>query len=661
LYVSTSGSDITGTGSTTAPYKTIQHGINQASDNDVVIVSNGTYTEHLDFGGKQVRVSSHYLINNDARHIEETIIDGANNGQVAIFSKGESRNAGLYGLTIQHGYANGSNWPTYEGGGLYIVDSSPTLMDLVVKNNKSNYRGGGVYIENGSPWMERVTVSSNQTVQLYASGGGMYMENAQSVIKDCSFVSNSTQADGGGIFLGYNAKPDMLNVMISDNTAGGGGGGLYIASNSLQLKKMLIINNNASLGGGIYSSASNNVISSTVVAGNAASTEGGAIYYMGNEANPKLETVTLHNNVSPLGNEIKTNGTAKVVVTNSIVWNESGTPISGSAIITYSDVSGGHAGTGNINLDPKLLNPANGDFSLDKSSPCIDSGNPSMADPNGSRADMGALPYDRPVIIGVVSPIVINEDDERYLYPTEFLVANTGDDFAGAYTVVPKAGLNYTTSGSIIKPDADFYGTLVVPVTVTNNHKTSQEFNLTVIVNPINDAPVITGAKEFIIEDINALTLSINDVDVTDIDSEFSTLTFEVLPGTNYTVKENAIQVVPNFTGELQVSIRVGDGSAWSEVYPVIVNVKLVTALEHSFNRNLTLYPNPARTTFYLANITGKANIQMYSAHGSAVNIEPSSEGGLVIINVSHLVEGPYILRIQTNGGTTWRKVIVVN
>jgi hypothetical protein len=75
--------------------------------------------------------------------------------------------------------------------------------------------------------------------------------------------------------------------------------------------------------------------------------------------------------------------------------------------MTYSDVQGGSGqswfGTGCIDADPLFTNPANGDFSLswlndpkddNSKSPCIDTGDPSSPpDPDGSRADMGALPY----------------------------------------------------------------------------------------------------------------------------------------------------------------------------------------------------------------------------------------------------------------------------
>jgi hypothetical protein len=76
--------------------------------------------------------------------------------------------------------------------------------------------------------------------------------------------------------------------------------------------------------------------------------------------------------------------------------------IGGSTDVTYSCISGGYAGTGNINADPLFVNPSSGNGTayngliaswwLQDTSPCIDAGNPDPVfnDPDGTRNDMGA-------------------------------------------------------------------------------------------------------------------------------------------------------------------------------------------------------------------------------------------------------------------------------
>ena len=51
-------------------------------------------------------------------------------------------------------------------------------------------------------------------------------------------------------------------------------------------------------------------------------------------------------------------------------------------------------GAGNINADPLFVDAANGNYTLQPSSPCINAGDPdSPLDPDGTRADIGAFPF----------------------------------------------------------------------------------------------------------------------------------------------------------------------------------------------------------------------------------------------------------------------------
>ena len=102
-------------------------------------------------------------------------------------------------------------------------------------------------------------------------------------------------------------------------------------------------------------------------------------------------------------------GTVKLLqgaldVTDSIL--RSPTPITdlsatGDASVTWSDLPGAWLpGTGDIDADPLFTDPGAGDFTLLPGSPCINTGNPAVTDPDNSPADMGAFTYEPWTILG---------------------------------------------------------------------------------------------------------------------------------------------------------------------------------------------------------------------------------------------------------------------
>jgi hypothetical protein len=86
-----------------------------------------------------------------------------------------------------------------------------------------------------------------------------------------------------------------------------------------------------------------------------------------------------------------------VIITNSIARNLTEDFVQGdfaSLEIRYSDIEGGAAGTGNIDVDPQWVDAAAGDYHLQARSPCIDAGDPeSSPEPDGSATDLGAFAY----------------------------------------------------------------------------------------------------------------------------------------------------------------------------------------------------------------------------------------------------------------------------
>ncbi|MBU0756353.1 MAG: DUF5123 domain-containing protein, partial [Planctomycetes bacterium] len=112
--------------------------------------------------------------------------------------------------------------------------------------------------------------------------------------------------------------------------------------------------------------------------GNTAQYDGGVMYLQW--CDPVIKNCTFADN-SALGDGgmmYHYNHTFVPTVTNSILWNNTPQEIYNSGTtsptVTYCCVQGGCPGTGNIDEDPLLIDPNNGDFHIPANSPCVDAG-----------------------------------------------------------------------------------------------------------------------------------------------------------------------------------------------------------------------------------------------------------------------------------------------
>lgn len=108
-----------------------------------------------------------------------------------------------------------------------------------------------------------------------------------------------------------------------------------------------------------------------------------------------LENCTVTNNY--VGADAGTFG-GVVWSRNSIISGNQSVDLAGVTVLNYSLWNTDYLGTpwtnGNLNAVPRFWNASAGDYRLAPGSPCIDAGNPTLVDPDGSRLDMGAFPFD---------------------------------------------------------------------------------------------------------------------------------------------------------------------------------------------------------------------------------------------------------------------------
>jgi LPXTG-site transpeptidase (sortase) family protein len=280
------------------------------------------------------------------------------------------------------------------GGGMVNASSSPTLTNVTFTNNSADDYGGGMVNSYSNPTLTHVTFSGNSSVYSTTSyGGGMVNDHSFPTLTDVTF-SNNSASNGGGGMVNILSGPVLTNVTFSGNSAKEGGGMYNENSDATVLRNVTFRGNSASdYGGGMVNDISSPTLTNVTFSNNSASNYGGGMANF--FSSPTLTNVTFSGNTASnsgggMYNFISSNPT----LTNVILWGDSapnGPEIyndgNSTPSISYSDIQGGYAGTGNINADPRFVDAAGGNLRLQLSSPAIDAGN-NAAVPSGVTTDL---------------------------------------------------------------------------------------------------------------------------------------------------------------------------------------------------------------------------------------------------------------------------------
>jgi hypothetical protein len=213
IYVSVDGNDDSGDGSQETPFATIQKAIVEAAIDAVIIVSAGDYPESLNFGGKEITVSTS----------QSATITPQEGTRGVIFNCGETNNSVLKGFTI-----TGGNVGNKIGGGIYISKASPSIEECTIMGNYAR-QGGGIAILHGSaPTINGCTINGNNS---HARGAGLLVIDSNptfmgeiwvtgnELMRTCPCMRNIEQTRGAGFFF-QKATPTFGGIVyVNGNTA----------------------------------------------------------------------------------------------------------------------------------------------------------------------------------------------------------------------------------------------------------------------------------------------------------------------------------------------------------------------------------------------------------------------------------------------------------
>lgn len=191
-----------------ADQPTIQQAIDAAINGDVVLVSPGTYFEHIDYTGKTIAIQS-------TGGPEQTIIDGSTKTftPVVTLENQEGAQSVLSGFTIQGGN-------DYFGAGIYLLGTSPTITGNIFRNNAQRSGGFGAAIggNSASPLVEGNTFVANTCDTQHLSGVVSFVNSSSPHIINNIFRNNPCRAIN--ITLPEGNQPVIANNTIVQNSVG---------------------------------------------------------------------------------------------------------------------------------------------------------------------------------------------------------------------------------------------------------------------------------------------------------------------------------------------------------------------------------------------------------------------------------------------------------
>ncbi|MDD2385622.1 MAG: T9SS type A sorting domain-containing protein [Bacteroidales bacterium] len=483
-------------------------------------------------------------------------------------------------------YYNNSVYNGNENGGGAIAigcNADNTYFDQAIISNCYFYRNSSLF---------------DQTVEESRYGGGAIKISGYSdaLVKNCIFLENFSTTQGGAMIISGNAQPYIVNNLFLNNTAEHNGGAVALKYYA----------------GGYHL---NNTVS-----GNYAGSNGGA-YSIG----CSNDSCFFANNIIRGNTDLDNDYDQIYIAVQDYTYDME---------FYNNNIEGGLAYTepvqvDNMNEDPLMLDPANGDFRLTCNSPCKDMskdtlnyfpefdllGMPRLV---GARYDLGAFETQLAVPVVLGDDLAICEGNEAML--------DAGDNY--------ETYMWSTTEGTQTI-DVTIAGTY--SVTVTNEYlcEASDEIEISV-----NGLPVVDLGENQIIDNTQSIELDAG-------------VFAGYLWNTTETTQTISVDGVVLGIGVYDYSVIVTDVNGCEGTDEVQITIEEFVGI-NEINVLTAIYPNPNNGVF---TVEALGNIQLIEITGRI--IQNISVDGNTTIDISDYPKGIYILKISNNQEIKEYKVLV--
>ncbi len=241
---------------------TIQAGITQAAAGDTVAVRwkgalDSVYVERVVID-KEIKVLGGWDQTFSTRDpsLYRVVIDaqatGTDAGQPVRFATGLTRETVLDGFTLTNGLSPQTT--KLLGGGIYCSDTSPTISNNSIRDNRANFGSGIACVDGADPLIENNYVYKNvEIVTSGEAGVGIFCRDSSPIIRNNRIISNK----GSGVRCERSAPLIENNVFIGNVN---GAGLACLERSAATVRYNTFTENRASFGGAIWIKDSSPVI-----------------------------------------------------------------------------------------------------------------------------------------------------------------------------------------------------------------------------------------------------------------------------------------------------------------------------------------------------------------------------------------------------------------
>ncbi len=295
------------------------------------------------------------------------------------------------------------------------------------------------------------------------------------------------------------------------------------------------------------------------------------------------------------------------------------------------------------------------------------SGTPTNSDVGSSTIDItigdgtATVPYTYQLVVAPVndapevtaqSALSTDEDVAITLQKSDFTITDV-DNPASDLTLTVKSGAHYTAEGTVVTPEANFNGELTVIVSVSDLDLSSEDFEATITVNPLNDPPVVTSTTPDLTVNVGDLYAYVFTAEDADANATLTKSAVQIPSWLAFSASTGVLTGTPLFNNEGQtlIILRVSDGIVDVD-FDFILDVNNPSGLNDLKSAGISIYPVPARDFLNIEfeRLAEATQLEVISANGQTIKqVTIPANQSTYELDLNGVNNGTYLLHLKNS------------